>query len=206
MATVFSVEGPIEVPTYQGRAGRTITDDNVRQFWEANGELADGRGCYVFGIRAGKGLTPAYVGKATNSFKYEVFAHHKLTRYQQFLADYQKGTPVLFFVIAPTKRGTPNKTHIEELEKFLIQTGQAANPELLNIRGTKAEEWGIAGVLRGGKGKPSKRAREFRRLMKLLEPVPASKALDHGGPPPSAPPVAASNRGTGHSASDSPSK
>lgn len=167
MATTFTVEGPFDVPFYQGRAGRTITDDNVKEFWQGHPELADRRGCYVFGIRAGKGMTPAYVGRATRSFKIEAFAHHKLTRYQQFLADYQRGTPILSFLIAPTKRGAPNTAHIHELEDFLIQTAAAANPELLNIRGTNAEEWGIAGILRGGKGKPSENAKEFRKLIKL---------------------------------------
>ena len=121
----------------------------------------------MFGIRAGKGWTPAYVGKATKSFKREIFAHHKLTRYQQFLVDYQKGTPVLFFAVAPTKKGAPNAAHMGELEKFLIQTGLAANQDLMNIKGTKAEEWGIAGVLRGGKGKASQAARDFKKIMKL---------------------------------------
>lgn len=178
MPTIFTVDGPRMVLCYQGKAGRTITDDNVREFWEQNKDIADARGCYVFGIRAGKGLTPAYVGKATKSFKQEVFAHHKLTRYQQFLADYQKGTPILFFIVAPTKRGATNQTHISELEQFLIQTGQAANPQLLNIKGTKAEEWGVGGILRGGKGKPSSGAREFRRLMNLEEPGPADRDVE----------------------------
>ena len=167
MATTFSVEGPFEVPLYQGKACRTITDENVKSFWTANHAVAKRRGCYVFGIRAGKGWTPGYVGKATKSFKQEAFAHHKLTRYQQFLADYQKGTPVLFFVVLPIKKGKANAAHIGDLERFLIQTGMAANPELLNIKGTKEAEWGIAGVLRSGQGKPSKAASEFKKLMKL---------------------------------------
>ncbi len=37
----------------------------------------------------------------------------------------------------------------------------------LNIKGTKTEEWGIAGVLRGGQGKPPRGARDFRKLMKI---------------------------------------
>src|SRR5947208_1544865 len=139
MATLFEVIGPREVLVYQGKAARTITDENVRQFWEANADIANLRGCYVFGIRAGRGLTPGYVGRATKLFKQEAFAHHKLTRYQQFLADYQKGTPVLFFVVAPKKKGAPNDAHVRGLEDFLIQTGLAANPDLLNIKGTKAE-------------------------------------------------------------------
>ncbi len=165
--TIFTVDGPREVPVYQGNAGRTITDENIQDFWNENTDLAKRRGCYVFGMRAGKGWTAAYVGKATKSFRQEVFAHHKLTRYQQFLVDYQKGTPVLFFVLLPIKKGKTNATHIGDLEKFLIQTGMAANPNLLNIQGTKAADWGINGVLRGGQGKPSKAAKDFRKIMKL---------------------------------------
>ena len=123
----------------------------------------------MFGIRASKGYKPAYVGKATKTFKQEVFSHHKLTRYQQYLADVGKGTPVIFFVIAPKRRGAPNSRHIGQLEDFLIQAGVAANPAFLNVRGTKVEEWGIAGVLRSGKGKRSESASELIKLMKIVE-------------------------------------
>ena len=121
----------------------------------------------MFGIRAGKGLTPGYVGRAIGNFKSEAFAHHELTRYQQFLADYQKGTPILFFLVAPRKRGAFNAAHVKELERFLIQVGLTANPDLLNIKGTKAEEWGVTGVIRGGKGKPNQDAKLFRKLMNI---------------------------------------
>lgn len=167
MPTMFNVSGPHEIPFYQGRAGRTITDDNTIQFWKEKEALAGARGCYVFGIRASKGFTVAYVGKATKSFKQEVFSHHKLTRYQQYLADVKKGTPVLFFLIAPQKRGAPNAVHINQLEDFLIQAGVAANQNLLNIRGTKVEEWGITSVLRSGRGKRSKSAKDFIQIMKM---------------------------------------
>jgi hypothetical protein len=167
MATVFSVDGPRVVPTYKGKGCKMITDDDVRTFWKKNSDIASSRGCYVFAIQAGRGRTPAYVGKATKTFKQEVFTHHKLTRYQQVLADYRKGTPVLFFIVAPTKRGKPNHLHVRELENFLIQTGVAANPELMNVVGTAQSAWGIAGVLRGGKGKRSVAAGYFRSMMKM---------------------------------------
>jgi hypothetical protein len=168
MPTLFSVHGPYEVPAYKGKAGRTITDEDVAKFWTKNPSLADKRGCYVFGIKAGRGYTPAYAGMATKKFKSEAFAHHKLTRYQQFLADVVRGKPVMFFLVAPHKRGAPNSKHIGQLEDFLIQAGVAANPKsFLNIQGTKVEEWGIAGVLRAGQGKRSTDAKEFIRLMKI---------------------------------------
>jgi len=167
MKTVFSVEGPFEVPCYQGKASRIVTEENADEFWAQYTELGRKRGCYVFGIRAGKGFTPGYVGKATKSFGQEVFTHHKLTRYQLILADYLRGTPILYFLCLPKKAGKPNESHMGQLEKFLIQVGVAANPDLLNIKGTKMEEWGITGVLRGGHGKPKKSARSFAQMMKI---------------------------------------
>src|SRR6267142_820133 len=143
MATTFEVHGPFEVPCYLGKAGRTITSDQVGEFWHDNPGMVSKRGCYVFGIRAGKGYTPGYVGRATKNFKQEAFAPQKLAKYQQFLADYKKGTPVLFLVTAPVRKGKPNVAHIAEVEDFLIQVALAANPNILNVKGTKAEQWGI---------------------------------------------------------------
>jgi len=167
MNTMFSVYGPFNVPCYQGKAARTISDDNVKNFWKQHPSMAQYKGCYVFGIRAGKGFTPGYAGKATRSFKNEAFGSHKLARYQQFLADYQRGTPVIFFVVYPSKKGKVNVRHIEELETFLIQNGVRVNPDIMNVKGTKVAKWGIKGVLRCGKGKVSQGVNEFRRLLKL---------------------------------------
>lgn len=69
MATVFQVYGPLKVPCYQGAGGCTITPENIVAFWEENDDFAKDRGCYVFGMKAGKGYTPAYIGKATRNFK-----------------------------------------------------------------------------------------------------------------------------------------
>jgi hypothetical protein len=167
MKTIFTVQGPFEVPCYRGKAARTITDENIKEFWNKYPSLGKQRGCYIFGIRAAKGWTPGYVGKATRGFKQEVFSPHKLTRYQQFLADYLKGSPIIFCVVGPSQKGAPNVLRIKELEDFLIQIAVVANPDLLNVKGTKAEQWGIAGVLRGGKGKPILAAKQFRKLLKI---------------------------------------
>ena len=168
MPTMFSVSGPHAIEMTEGPGGKTILKDNIKTFWAQHTDIAPRRGCYVFCFRAGKGFTPMYVGKATRSFQQEVFASDKQVKYQKALIQYGRGTPVLFFVVSPVKKGAPNTNHIGELEEFLIQTGLAANENLLNIKGTKSEEWGIAGVIRGGKGKPSKKASEFRRAMKLM--------------------------------------
>ena len=166
--TEFTVVGPLKIPLYKGKGGRTITDENVDRFWEANKKYRKRRGCYVFAIRAGKGLTPGYVGKATKKLKQEVFAHHKLTRYQQFLADYAKGTPVIFFVLAPVQKGKPNLVQIGQVEKYLIDLAVTANPDLLNEKGASPNKWGIKGVIRGGKGKTSHGTRDFRLMLGIV--------------------------------------
>ena len=56
----------------------TITDNNVGEFWESNKKYEPRRGCYVFAIRAGRGYTPGYIGKATKGFKNEVFEYHNV--------------------------------------------------------------------------------------------------------------------------------
>lgn len=169
MATSFEVVGPLEIPFYKGAGGRSITEENIRDFWLENPHFAERRGCYVFGVRAGGGFSPGYVGKAGRTFRQECFAPHKLAKYQQFLADYGKGTPVLFLLAAEVKKGAPPLNHIQDLESFLIQLGVVANPDLLNVRGTKQAEWSIRGVLRS-QGKPSKAALQFRRMMKFAIP------------------------------------
>ena len=167
MATEFSVVGPCSVPVYRGAAGKTITSDQAEAFWEEHEDLENQRGCYVFGMRAGRGMTPAYVGLATKSFGREVFTPHKLTKYHKCLVDYRRGTPVLFFLVAPKKAGAPNNGHISELERFLIQVGVSANEDLLNIQGTREAEWSVRGVLRSGKGKRSNDAKQFLQIMKM---------------------------------------
>jgi hypothetical protein len=163
----FTVQGPFDVPVYQGKAARTITPDEVKTFWTGHPAAAGRRGCYVFCIRAGGGVTPLYVGRATRSFKQEVFQPHKLAKYQQGLADYRKGTPVLFLISYPQKRGAPSGSAIAELEAFLIQSAIKRNPDLLNVKGTRKAEWAIAGVVRSGVGKPSKSARLLKSALSL---------------------------------------
>lgn len=165
--TLFKVHGPVVVPFHQGKGGRTITDEDIKEFWKKNSLFSKRKGAFVFGIRAAKGSTPGYVGMAKKNFKQEIFQHHKLSRYQQFLADYAKGTPILFFVATPKKQGATNEAHIRELEKYLIQAGINANPHLLNVKDTKAEAWGIQGVFKSRFGAPSKSASKFRNLMKI---------------------------------------
>jgi len=67
----------------------------------------------------------------------------------------------------PSLKGKPNVRVIKRAEDFLIQTAVSRNPDLLNVKGTELEDWGIAGVLRGGKGKPSTAARALKKTLGL---------------------------------------
>ena len=93
---IFESHGPFNVPTYNGKAAKIVDSERLSEFWLTTNGLEKRRGCYVFAVRAAKGYRPLYVGKATKTLKQEVFATHKLEKYQRALADIGKGTPVLF--------------------------------------------------------------------------------------------------------------
>lgn len=165
--TQFEVHGPHEIPFYKGVGGRVITDDNVRSFWNKHRSSGLRVGCYVFAIRNKGAYTPIYVGKATKNFKQEALSAPKLSKYQQAMVDFIRGKPVMFFMSHPIKKGMNNKKHINQLEQFLIQTAMAVNPNIMNIKGTKEAKWGIKGILRSNPGKPTKSARELKKVLNI---------------------------------------
>lgn len=147
--------------------GRHITTINASQFFNRHSGVGQERGCYVFAFKAAKGYKPVYVGKATKTFKQEVFTPHKLNKFNLGLAGQKKGTPILFFVCLGKAVGPVNKVAIDEAESYLIQAGLAANTALLNNKKTKVAKWSINGVVRAGQGKPSQAASEFKRCIKV---------------------------------------
>jgi hypothetical protein len=165
----FEIHGPFKVPldpTVRVKAVRT----GCPEFWkqaEETERLADRCGCYAFAMRAGKGITPIYVGKATASFKKECFAPHKIaSHYNKALANSGKGTALMFFVVLRKTKGKTNKTAIKQVELFLIQNAIKKNSDLSNIKGRKEKKWSIDGVIRS-KGKVSKKAKTFRSALGL---------------------------------------
>lgn len=161
--TIFAVNGPFDVPLQPNTRAKMVAED-LSLFWAECSSLRSKIGVYVFAIRAGKGLTPLYVGKTTKSFERECFTDHKLKHYNYALADYQKGTPVMFFVTYPAKKGPVSTADIADLEDFLIQVGRTINADLRNIRGVAGPSWGIKGIIRGGKGNTNDSEKQFRRL------------------------------------------
>ncbi len=167
----------IEMP--RGTGG-IIADDkrSLSAFWNAVDEvcgyqISTACGCYVFSIRAGRGVLPWYVGKAEKqSFRAECFAAHKLNIYNKVLANRKGGTPLLTFVAKHTPnwaivspRGS-NQKDIQFLEDFLIASAIQRNPRLVNIRSTKMlKDMIVHGVLNTPQGKQRESVRAFRELM-----------------------------------------
>lgn len=159
--TSFSVQGPFKVPTTKMPVGRQVNSINAKAFWAAHTGIATDVGCYVFAFKASKGYKPIYAGKATKSFKQEVFTSHKLNHFNTGLGHQKTGTPVLFFVCLNKTKGAVNKSAINDAESYLIQAGLAANSKLQNDKKTKIATWCINGIIRSSVGKPSKSALEL---------------------------------------------
>jgi hypothetical protein len=171
MSTILEVSEPFKVRCERGTSGtaRQVGKKHIQTFWDTEASLyAIKQGCYVFAMKAGKGYTPWYVGKATKSFKQECFQPPKLLNYNKVLFKGHRGTPVIFF-IAPggNKNRVPTRI-IDEVETFLIQAALYENPQITNVQKTKnVPKWGIKGVVRGGKGKPDATAKAFAKMMGL---------------------------------------
>jgi hypothetical protein len=165
--TEYTIHGPFKVPFVIKPAARSVRVP--RDFWNQDeaSKLRDRCGVYVLGMRAGRGIVPYYVGKTTNSFEKECFQPTKLLKYDDALAEYRRGRPVIFFIARPVRRGQVKGKEIKQIEDFLIQVASAKNPELLNIKGKNKPKWAIAGVIRGTAGQPSTEAKEFRGMMGL---------------------------------------
>src|ERR1700737_2616390 len=166
---IFEVWGPFKVPP-STRGSKHVDDDRLglRDFWEhvVGQSLGESKGCYVFAMRAGKGMTPVYVGRAIRQdFRRECFAFHKLWILTRALADYKRGTPLLFLVTRTKGKGKTNIKAIRDMEEFLIQNGRVRNPDLQNVKLTKEPSWGIAGDFGSPRGKPTSSAVKFRKLL-----------------------------------------
>lgn len=167
MSTQFKVYGPFDVPLKNGKAYDYIRID-CPEFWRMYPTHKKRKGCYVFAIRASRGFRPCYVGKTKRSFHKEVFTSHKIAQhYTPTLANTRKGTPVMFFVVAPSGQGRPNQKMISDLERFLIQVGVAKNQKLSNIQNRQEAQWGIKGVIRGGGGNTTDDEKKFKTMMAI---------------------------------------
>ncbi len=94
MPARFDVFGPFEIPTSKQPGGKRVDKKQLGEFWKAaEDSLPDAKGCYVFAMRAGKGMRPVYVGRASRrSFRQECFTTDKLYKLTNAMAAYERGT------------------------------------------------------------------------------------------------------------------
>jgi len=173
---IFFPHTAIEIPR---QANRHVAADkeSMALFWASvDSQLEDGVsgaiGCYIFSIRAGRGVLPWYVGLAEKqSFRKECFTSHKLVHYNDVLAN-QRGTPMMTFVSKYTPGGklvnpTGNEHRdIRFLERMLISNCLQRNPCVSNARDTKLlREMIVHGLLNTPSGKSYASVSDFKTLI-----------------------------------------
>lgn len=169
MTTDLKLYGPFDILCPNHGATKFIDTQEKKAFLAtiAKEGLSEKQGCYIFALRASKGFCPWYVGKATKTIKQECMGNHQLQHYNAVLSKGYKGTPVMFFALLDgTKKKVP-KGICNEMEGVLIQAALYENPDLRNVQKAKVPAWGIDGVLRGKRGKPTKDEAGFKRMMGL---------------------------------------
>jgi hypothetical protein len=157
--------------------GYLVDRSRCAEFWETAERCETGLskavGCYIFGIRAGKGIKPWYVGMTDRQgFKGECWTPDKLNRYNEALNRHKKGTAVLYLIARRTKGGRfakPRKNGIGDvraLENLLIGTCLSRNRKLLNVKKTKHPRGIVVpGYMNEQPGARSRAARELARLL-----------------------------------------
>lgn len=168
--TQFTVHGPIAIPAeckYR-YYGYWRIREGASQFWNLDeaADLKDRKGCYVFGVRAGKGIRISYVGLTVANFKQECFTRHKVqSHYNPSLRKRKNGTPIMYFVVAP--RGKTPSLRIPQLESFLIQACVANGMKVTNQRKRGEFAWGITGISPRAQGRPPDPAASLRKALRL---------------------------------------
>jgi hypothetical protein len=151
--------------------------ESMSLFWmSVDAQLEEGLsgaiGCYIFSLRAGRGILPWYVGLAEKqSFRKECFTSHKLVHYNNVLAN-QRGTPMITFISKYTPGGkllnpTGNQHRdIRFLERMLISNCLQRNIYVSNARDTKLlREMVVPGLLNTPMGMPYSSVSAFKNLI-----------------------------------------
>lgn len=169
---------PFVLPRKRARSGRRVLDfsaEAIREFWvEANDEhpdLSRAKGCYIFGIRAGKGIRPWYVGQTRRAFSRECFQPHKRSLYMEACQHNKSGTPLLFLLARTTAGGRiatggPSQNELDFLEQMLIGIALSQNKNLLNKRATRfMRDLQVPGILNSDRGPGTAAVRSLRVVL-----------------------------------------
>jgi hypothetical protein len=159
-----------------------ITEESKKKLKEDLEEwdegLSEACGCYVFGIRAGKGIRPFYVGQALKrSIVNEALNPSNLLKYNKVLARRGAGAPVIFVLpwLTPNygryKRRTKvnrQSSTLDFLEDWLIGIALQRNGNLINNRKTRLlRRVHVTGVFNPQHGESTWEAQRFNAMMGL---------------------------------------
>ena len=169
--------GPFTVPRKGGAGRKKVLDSSreaINRFWEGVEDtiprLSTACGCYIFAMRAGKGITPWYVGQSKTGFKKECFSPTKIIYYHDVINDISKGTPVLILLARHTQgnkiSGSVAENEANFVEQYIIGLALGKNPNLRNIKNTKfLRRLQIPGALNNPPGKPDDGAMLLRQTL-----------------------------------------
>jgi len=169
----------ISVQTDQTARGSLRIKESV--FWDEAEQKLEGisraKGCYIFGLcRSGGAPKPWYIGKATKSFKSEVFTYRNKGIYRDCIDDTKRGVPVLILLTAKTEKGSiaqgnnALKETIDWVETHLIQAALKRNSNLKNLQKTNyLKKVVIPGLLNSGRGNDGEDGNALRKMFKGIK-------------------------------------
>ncbi len=162
----FRPDGPHDFSACVGRLNNTrVLDSPSFRKWLSGLAASQSRGVYIVALQ-NKSAKPWYVGMTKRSFALECSTPATIGKINLAIQS-SKGTPVLHFLVGPAGTAGAAKG-IAPLEREMIQWAFALNPKLTNIHHTrKSIETSIQGVLRSGKGSPSRAALSLRGLLRV---------------------------------------
>ncbi|WP_152180825.1 hypothetical protein [Xanthomonas sp. LMG 12459] len=173
----FDVAGPFEIARHGSK--KIITKESAKllkpqlEEWEEG--LSTACGCYVFGKRAGGGITPWYVGQACKtSLLAEALNPTNITNYNHILGEEGAGIPVLLLIPARTptkkfrKRPSSKLKSLSFLERWLIAAAIQKNPELINTKETRfLRDLHVTGVFNAQQGESTKSSTALNKALGL---------------------------------------
>lgn len=174
----FSVHGPYVIPR-KGLKKNIVDDASLPLFWEDidydEEGISGGIGCYIFAVKAAKGIVPWYVGKTNKQrFSKECFTDRNI-KIINHIIDENFGTPIVMLIAQRTaNNGTlkkPSATEIKEiteLEKLLISFALHKNPEIKNYQHTRLfRNLVVPGIINTPPGGQSNSVKALRKILSL---------------------------------------
>ncbi len=174
----YETYGEFAVPRKPTPKGKVFDDSKkvLNDFWDVVDHeipgLSKARGCYIFAIKAGRGIKPWYVGQTKKTFRDECFQPQKKAHYNNVINDTAKGTPVMLLVARHTseKKTKLSKTlpvkEADFVEQLLISSALSANSDLVNTKNTRyIKKIKIPGLLNSPPGNPGGKASLLRSVL-----------------------------------------